>query len=181
VKMDIIEIKYMPDKWKVLVSCILLNRTRKSQVIPVIEELFKHYPTPEAMAKGRKSKVVSIINTLGFQNQRAKKLILFSRDVVDRGVNRETVMGLHGVGQYAADAYNILFEDIRENKSNDHALKNFLDYEMEEFKACPDCGGNLSFSICSKCYWKESPYSLSRRTTRRGEENGNGYSCQRGV
>ena len=57
-----------------LIATIFLNRTRGGVAIPVLR-VFGRYPTVEAMAQADPAELVSMIHSLGFQNQRAKKCI----------------------------------------------------------------------------------------------------------
>ena len=46
----LIQERYFPDRWKMLVCCILLNLTSIKQVRPMIDDLFELVPDPYAMA-----------------------------------------------------------------------------------------------------------------------------------
>lgn len=63
------------DPFRLLIATIFLNRTRGGVAIPVLFRVFAQYPTVEAMAEADLSELVSMIHSLGFQNQRAKKCI----------------------------------------------------------------------------------------------------------
>ncbi|RYF33356.1 MAG: hypothetical protein EOO38_30230, partial [Cytophagaceae bacterium] len=78
----LIQHDYVDDPWKVLVCCLLLNRTGGQQVRNVIKEFFGKYPTPEAMLAAEHDEVVGVIKPLGLYNRRAKLLKEFSQDYV---------------------------------------------------------------------------------------------------
>jgi len=163
-KMDLLEVRYMPDPWKVLVSCVLLNRTRKAQVCGVIDELFGEYPSAERMARGKVDRIARIIGSLGLQNQRARSLKRLSLQVFEEGLGPANVSDLYGVGQYAVDAYMILFEDRRGFRPDDYALRNFLRYESERFERCPECVNELNNGpSCAICGWEEADFYEERR------------------
>lgn len=63
------------DPFRLLIATIFLNRTRGGVAIPVLFRVFGRYPTVEAMAQADPAELVSMIHSLGFQNQRAKKCI----------------------------------------------------------------------------------------------------------
>lgn len=154
-KLDILEVKYMPNPWKVLICCILLNRTKKTVAAPVIERLFEKYPTPEKLSRAKESSIEEIIRTLGLQKQRAKTLKVFSQQVVERGISEDTIDNLRGIGQYAKDAYNIFFHGSKRVHSRDYALRNFVRYSEEPFKKCPECHEVIEFHACT---WKEGTF-----------------------
>jgi methyl-CpG-binding domain protein 4 len=67
------------DPFRLLIATIFLNRTRGGVALPVLFKVFERYPTIEAMAKAESSDLVSMINCLGFQNQRARKCITLAQ------------------------------------------------------------------------------------------------------
>lgn len=91
------------DPWKLLVACILLNRTSHKQVRPIIWELFEAYPDASAMMRADATELAGRLKSLGLQNRRAQTLMRFSADYVRAGTS--DVGSLHGVGRYALDSY----------------------------------------------------------------------------
>jgi endonuclease III len=71
------------DPFRLLLATIFLNRTRGGVALPVLFRVFDHYPTIEAMAAAEPSDLTSMINSLGFQNQRAKKCITLAQTWLD--------------------------------------------------------------------------------------------------
>ncbi|KAJ0418093.1 5-Methylcytosine G/T mismatch-specific DNA glycosylase [Aspergillus carlsbadensis] len=71
------------DPFRLLLATIFLNRTRGGVALPVLFRVFDHYPTIEAMAAAEPSTLTSMINCLGFQNQRAKKCITLAQTWID--------------------------------------------------------------------------------------------------
>ncbi|KAJ6184811.1 hypothetical protein N7519_006112 [Penicillium mononematosum] len=67
------------DPFRLLIATIFLNRTRGGVALPVLFKVFERYPTIEAMAEADLSEFVSMINCLGFQNQRARKCITLAQ------------------------------------------------------------------------------------------------------
>ncbi|XP_039139177.1 uncharacterized protein LOC120276485 isoform X2 [Dioscorea cayenensis subsp. rotundata] len=76
------------DPWRVLIICMLLNKTSESMAWKVEEE-----------------EIEEVIRNLGLQKTRAKKMKRFSQEYL--GEDWTHVTQLHGVGKYAADAYAI--------------------------------------------------------------------------
>ncbi|OQE32417.1 hypothetical protein PENFLA_c001G04190 [Penicillium flavigenum] len=67
------------DPFRLLIATIFLNRTRGGVALPVLFKVFERYPTIEAMAEADLPEFVSMINCLGFQNQRARKCITLAQ------------------------------------------------------------------------------------------------------
>jgi len=66
--------RYTDDPWRVYISEILLQRTRGAAVEDIYNGFFERYPTPEALNKASKDDVKTLINPLGFGNQRTRTL-----------------------------------------------------------------------------------------------------------
>ncbi|KOS46824.1 hypothetical protein ACN38_g2237 [Penicillium nordicum] len=67
------------DPFRLLIATIFLNRTRGGVALPVLFKVFERYPTIEAMSEANPPELVSMINCLGFQNQRARKCITLAQ------------------------------------------------------------------------------------------------------
>eukprot|EP00898_Chlorokybus_atmophyticus_P008165 jgi/Chlat1/834/Chrsp104S01175 len=115
------------DPWKVLVACMLLNKTSGKVVHQVIWNLFKIAPTPEATVKLPVETISEVIRPLGLYNIRAKSIKRMSEDYIKR--DWTSVLQLHGVGKYASDAYNIFCEGRwREVDPDDHMLNKYHEW-----------------------------------------------------
>ena len=115
------EILYQ-DPWRLLLSCILLNKTTRRQVDPVFYQLTTLFPTPAAMARGDPERLAVILAPLGLHRQRAASLIRFSSEYEAGGW--ANVSALHAIGPYARDAYEIFCEGRWASvKPSDAALK----------------------------------------------------------
>ena len=89
-------------------SEFMLQQTQVSRVIPYFEEFRKAFPTPSAMAKTPKSKVVSMWGGLGYP-RRAIRLhelsTVLANDFDDQVPDDyETLISLPGIGDYTANA-----------------------------------------------------------------------------
>lgn len=110
-----------PDKWKMLVSCVLLNRTARKQVEKILPQLFALCPTAKDMAECNMSSLTSIIAPLGFKNRRAITLIKLSKSFLEP--NWKHASELPGVGEYAAAVWDIfVLNKMPSSAPNDHAL-----------------------------------------------------------
>lgn len=72
------------DPFRLLVAVIFLNKTRGSVALPVFYQLMDRYPTPADLAGANQADVVTIIQHLGLQNQRAKKCIHLAKAWLER-------------------------------------------------------------------------------------------------
>lgn len=107
------------DAWQLLSSTILSAQCTDVRVNMVTPELFRRFPTPEAMASAKQEDVEEVIKSTGFFRQKSQSLISMSQDVVTkfggevpktleelttlRGVGRKTANVLIGVF-YGGDA-----------------------------------------------------------------------------
>ncbi|KAI5068092.1 hypothetical protein GOP47_0016437 [Adiantum capillus-veneris] len=115
------------EPWKVLVACMLLNKTSGKQMRKIIWDLFDLCPTPEAAVEVETSKIEDVIRGLGLQNKRARMIQKFSKDYL--GKDWTNVGQLHGIGKYATDAYAIFCEGRwQEVKPEDHKLVDYWKY-----------------------------------------------------
>lgn len=95
--------------YALLVTEILLARTRAESVEPVALNLLSAFPTPKELAEARASELERILLPLGLYRKRARHLIACARrmvDVFDAEVpaGPDELMTLPYVGRYAANA-----------------------------------------------------------------------------
>lgn len=120
---DLIQEQYYPDEFKVLVCCLLLNRCRGETVRKVVNELFLRFPNASSLAQANVGELTDVLRPLGFQNQRAKRLVEFARAFLGEW---KDVRELPGVGDYAADCWRIFFlEELGDEPPDDHALVDY--------------------------------------------------------
>eukprot|EP00270_Netrium_digitus_P021797 TRINITY_DN9550_c0_g3_i1.p1 TRINITY_DN9550_c0_g3~~TRINITY_DN9550_c0_g3_i1.p1 ORF type:complete len:658 (-),score=184.86 TRINITY_DN9550_c0_g3_i1:146-1999(-) len=120
----LIQEKLYKDPWKLLVACILLNKTAGQQMHAVIWKLFGLIPTPEAAVAAKTEDIAEIIHYLGLQNKRALMVQRFSREYLHD--DWMEITQLHGIGKYAADAHAIFCEGRwREVNPQDHMLAKY--------------------------------------------------------
>lgn len=103
----------------ILVTEILVARTRAESVDPVIRRLMRRFPSPERLATAQHTAVASILRPLGLHRTRARLLVRCARmlvsdhsGVVPSSVDR--LIRLPYVGRYAANAVaSVAFEQPR--------------------------------------------------------------------
>lgn len=111
-----------PDEWLVLVSCVLLNCTRRKQVEQVFDVFTHLLPDPKSLLECDPEMLRDQIMTLGFMQRRAstlKKLAAayMTWDHVDPST-------LPGIGEYGTRAWKIFMkDDLGDDEPKDGALK----------------------------------------------------------
>ena len=115
---------YFDDPWKSQVCCILLNCTRRVQVDKIRDELFSRYSTPERMAAANSEELAELLRPLGFYNRRARSLIRFSSEWI--GQNWVHPRELYGIGQYAADSWDIFYNGRTDINPDDGVLVKYV-------------------------------------------------------
>ena len=121
---DLLQERFWPDGWKILVVCLLLNQTSRRQVEPIITEFFKKFPNPEALVECNDAELRDLIGSLGLVNRRINILKRFSEEFVTKRWDR--AKELYGCGKYADDTYEIFIKGQWKNTTpDDHALKDY--------------------------------------------------------
>ena len=121
---DLLQERFWPDEWKMLVVCLMLNQTSRKQVEPMIATFFQLFPTPEAVAEGSEEHLRAILKPLGLVNRRIKTLKKFSEEFVTK--KWDAVIELYGCGKYANDAHRIFIKgEWQDVEPNDHALVDY--------------------------------------------------------
>ncbi len=131
-KYGLIQEKYWPDGWKILVCCLCLNLTTRKQMEPVVEEMFKRWPTAAALSQADEEELQELIKPLGMWRRRTTTLKKMSYQYhAGQWVDVEE---LPGVGKYARDAYRIfILGEWKEVHPNDHALNEYHDFLKEHY------------------------------------------------
>lgn len=123
----LIQHDHFHDPWRVLVICILLNRTSGSQTRRIISEFFSLCPNAKAATEVAPEQILTIIRTLGLHHKRAVMIQRFSREYL--GQNWTHVTQLHGIGKYAADAYALFCTGKWERVNpTDHMLNYYWEF-----------------------------------------------------
>jgi A/G-specific adenine glycosylase len=95
--------------YKLLVAEMMLRKTTAQQVEDVYSQFIKKFPNANALAKAHQKEVLDMITPLGMEKQRSRLLVKFAVDLsaIHGGsppVERDKLLALPGVGEYAADA-----------------------------------------------------------------------------
>ncbi|KAH0334164.1 DNA glycosylase, partial [Aureobasidium melanogenum] len=74
-RFGLIQERLANDPFRLLVAVTFLNKTHGKAARPIFEQVMETYPTPADLAAANVSELSEMIHSLGFQNQRARKLI----------------------------------------------------------------------------------------------------------
>lgn len=108
--MRLIQEDYLDDPWRILVCCILLNRTQGPTARPVIEEFFRRWPTAYDCAVAPYEELCDLVGRLGLKKRGLylrlmSKQYLYYKDTDTRDYHIEE---FSGCGKYARDAWEML-------------------------------------------------------------------------
>lgn len=123
----LIQVSHAHDPWRVMVICMLLNRTTGRQVKKVLPDFFSLCPDAKAATEVDVEEIKKVIRPLGFQNKRAEMIPRYSWQYLEGGW--EYVTQLPGIGKYAADAHAILCTGKWDQvEPEDHKLTAYWSY-----------------------------------------------------
>lgn len=73
------------DPWKLLIGCIMLNQTTRSQMDPVLHVFLERFPTAAVAAAASVEEMTQVVAPLGLQERRPIAIIRFSRKTRSAG------------------------------------------------------------------------------------------------
>jgi len=130
---DLLQERYWPDDWKILIVCLLLNQTSRKQVEPMIESFFEKWPDPESASNADEDEMRDLVRPLGMFNRRVKSIKKMSQQFMS---GFDNAIELYGCGKYADDTYRIFMKgEWRDVEPNDHALNDYHGYLREVYSA----------------------------------------------
>ncbi|PWA98052.1 DNA glycosylase [Artemisia annua] len=123
----LIQENHFHDPWRIVVICILLNKTQGKQVKEVIFEFFNLVPDAATALVVPADEIIKLITPLGLQNTKTDRIQNFSAGYLYDDWTHITQ--LHGVGKYAADAYAIFVTgQWKRVIPKDHMLNKYWDF-----------------------------------------------------
>jgi A/G-specific adenine glycosylase len=122
------------DRYKILVSEIMLQQTQVDRVTPKYEEWMERFPTTQALAEAPLSEVLKLWSGLGYNN-RAKRLHDAAKKVVEEfdgeiPDDEEDLKKLPGIGPYTARSV-LIFADNRDLATVDTNIRRILIHELK--------------------------------------------------
>ena len=98
--------------YRMIVSEVLLQRTRAEAVGELYSTFFGLYPSWASLARARRSDLVSILRPLGLWRRRVDVLIKLAKSIRKRNgrlpSSRREIEDLPGIGQYIANAIELI-------------------------------------------------------------------------
>lgn len=105
-------------KYEIIISEVLLQRTRAETIFRYYSKFLKKYPSWVSLSNGREKSLQKILEPIGLWRQRATALLSLARAVKKlKGklpAKREALETLPGVGQYIANAVLVICHGARE-------------------------------------------------------------------
>ncbi len=122
----LIQERYFPDRWKMLICCLMLNLTSYKQVLPIIDGFFERWPDPQSASIADEQEMKEYLKSLGMYNKRAKTIIRMSKQFIEGFSDPKD---LYGCGKYAADSDAIFYQGRwRDVQPTDGALKRYMNF-----------------------------------------------------
>jgi methyl-CpG-binding domain protein 4 len=119
--------------WRMLIACILLNKTTGKQLLnnQVLQRVMDQWPSPGEMARADVDQLESLIQPLGLHRNRSRSLVRFSAEYLAN--DWDYPIALHGIGKYADDAYRIFcLGEWQSCKPADKQLKKYVCWIREQ-------------------------------------------------
>jgi methyl-CpG-binding domain protein 4 len=114
--------------WRILILCILLNRSSQTQVLPTARALFRRHPHPHALATAAASDVAHDLASLGLVPTKAARLVALSRRWCSGDWRDATDLPGVGAGRYTADAWALFVEGRLDLDPTDAELRAWRDW-----------------------------------------------------
>ena len=122
----LIQERYFPDRWKMLVCCLMLNLTSYKQVLPIVDGFFERWPNPREASEADEQEMKEYIKALGMYNKRAKTIMKMSKQFLEGFSHPKD---LHGCGKYASDFDAIFWDGLwRDVVPTDGALLRYQEF-----------------------------------------------------
>ncbi len=114
--------------FQLLVAVMLSAQCTDARINLVTPELWRHYPTAEAMSKASEEDIFELIKSVSYPNAKASHLLEMSRLLVERhgGVvpsEREALEALPGVGRKTASVIRAVWFGLAEIAVDTHVFR----------------------------------------------------------
>lgn len=124
---SLIQESLWPNEWLVLVSCIMLNRTKRTQVEKILPEFMSRWSSPEKYLESSPAEVADLIKSLGFKNRREVTIRSMTKVYVSRSWS--DARELPGIGEYGWRSWKMFFQcDVGSDRPSDGALGIYYDW-----------------------------------------------------
>ena len=121
--------RYREHPWRLLCCTIMLNLTTGVALESVHEDFFRYFPAPESAVSGDTELMTLILQPLGMQNIRVKRIKGMSRDYLEW--DGKDPADLYGIGKYGSDSYRIFVFGELLDDVNDKELKKYVEWAKD--------------------------------------------------
>jgi len=147
--------------YQVLLSEMLLRKTKAEAVTPVYSELIRRYPNPIALGKATPAKIEEILKPIGLSHIRATALkqlgqILVSHYNGEVPMDSNTLMSIGHIGRYSANA-TLLFANNQRLPIVDENVQRILNRVFGVPKANELHKADYLWNICEKLMPIDNP------------------------
>lgn len=111
------------DPWKMLVGCILLNKSSGTNLADAFNDIMARWPTPSLLGRAG-FYLERVIKPMGLQNNKACALRMMSQEYMSG--SWKDPLELYGVGEYARQSWSIFIEGVAPSKITDDSLRAYV-------------------------------------------------------
>lgn len=116
------------NSYELIIAVILSAQCTDKRVNIITPELFKNYPTPNALAEANIEDIKNLINSCSFFNNKAKNIILMAKRVVEIydgeiPMDEKELITLAGVGQKTAHVVMIEYTNANLMAVDTHVFR----------------------------------------------------------
>lgn len=114
--------------WQHMVGVICLNQVDRRQTKPVLTDFFERWPTAGILLYATIDEIAEVLQPLGMQNVRAKRIYKMSQQYLSW--DKQDATELCGIGKYGSDSYRIFYKNDIPADVEDKELKRYIQEEL---------------------------------------------------
>lgn len=115
--------------WRMLLACVLLNKTTCVQARPALDALISEFKTPHGVCAADPAAMIEIVRPCGLGTRRTTIIRRLSVVACVDGWQRFVgVLPIPGVGQYALDSWKIFVLGRTDVAPTDKELKKYMEW-----------------------------------------------------
>jgi DNA (cytosine-5)-methyltransferase 1 len=147
--------------YQVLISEMLLRKTRAESVVPIYSDFMKRYPNPAALAEVEPAEIEALLKPIGLSKVRAKALRELGERLIESHAGEvpsdvNELMRIPHVGRYAANA-TLLFARNERRPIVDENVQRVLNRVFDVPKAVEIHKADHLWEICEKLLPSQNP------------------------
>lgn len=119
---------YRNNKWKMLMCCIMLNRSKGGVVKKVAPNFFDEFESALSVINGDKDLMTKIIQPLGLQNERVNRMKDLSEWFINnkKVVTSDDLLGAPGVGDFTIESWSVFIDRIIPEVITDKEIRRYV-------------------------------------------------------